>query len=131
MDDKEIEALGWWHKCLAWLMRSLIINYCFIHKIGKIYVNMKTKEVTFEINRKQEASLMKYSGKAKKYHMEDAVFDRLKDILKKRSDKDFEESKFDQKTETDYLKEQLREQKAMLETLIESINPVKKESLRP
>lgn len=101
-------------------MRWLIINYCFIHKIGKIYVNMKTKEVSFEINRKQEAALTKYNGSVEKYFMDSVVFERLKQILKVRNEKEFEESnkEFDQKKENDFLKEELSKQTEMLNRIL-------------
>jgi hypothetical protein len=75
------------------VVKSFIINYCFIHKIGKMYVNKKTREVTFEVNRKREAALTEYSGGKHRYILEQAVFDRLHDILKKRKEEEFAEMK--------------------------------------
>jgi hypothetical protein len=79
---------------------------------------MRTKEVSFDVNRKQEAALTKYSGKVKKYFMEKEVFNRLKQILKERNDKDFEEAKmkeqFDAKKENQVLKRELREIKSIM-----------------
>lgn len=94
-DDTELDLnieeakLVWWKRYAIKIMRALVINHCFIHKIGKIYVNMKTKEVSFEINRKQEAALTQFSGGVQKYFMEQEVFGRLNDILKERNEKEF------------------------------------------
>lgn len=122
LQDKRIRDIVWWKRIVAVVLRKLIINYCFIHKIGKIYVNMKTKEVSFEINRKQEAALTKYSGGAKKYFLEEEVFDRLKLILKERNDKEFEASKeeFDQKAAMESLKQRLEEQNELIKQLLEA-----------
>lgn len=85
-----------------------------VHKIGKIYVNIKTKEVSFEINRKQEAALTKNSGSAYKYFMEKPAFERLKQILKDRKKEAFEASKFDQKTATEAIQNQLEKLEKLL-----------------
>jgi hypothetical protein len=81
---------------------------------------MKTKEVSFEINRKQEAAMTKYDGSVKKYFMDSAVFDRLKQILKNRSEKEFEASKedFDQKKEIEFLKNALNDQTVILNAIL-------------
>lgn len=76
---------------------------------------MRTKEVTFEINRKQEAALTKYSGGAVGYFMEQEVFDRLKDIIKVRNEQKFEDSMkdFDPKKEIEALKALIIEKQSM------------------
>lgn len=81
---------------------------------------MKTKEVSFEINRKQEAALTKYSGSIRRYFLEHEVFERLKEILKKRKEKEFEASKADDeiKTENNFIKEELEKHSKILEELL-------------
>lgn len=74
-----------------------------------MYVNKKTREVTFEVNRKQVAALTTNSGRKKRFYMEQPAFDRLLDILTQRRAKKFEQIKEEMDNKADYaaLKDQL------------------------
>lgn len=59
------DKLSFGRKLFIKLSKWLIAKNPFIHKIGKIYVNIKTKEITTEIHRRQVPIIdKKMSGKS-------------------------------------------------------------------
>lgn len=84
----------WILKAVECFVRKQIAGYYLLHKIDKFYVNLSTKEITFDVNRKQLKALTTNSKflRLKKwilrcfvdqsFVMEQEAFDRCKKVLK-------------------------------------------------
>lgn len=86
MDEEEDQqSLKLWQQFTVWFLKGRITKYPFLHKIDKVYVNMKTREMTLEINRKQKVIADKTISKD--------VLKSIKEILSERNNgKDSEEN---------------------------------------
>lgn len=79
---------------VEWFVKKQIASYFLLHKIDKFYVNVSTREVTFDVNRKQLKALTTNSKflrfkesffnffSDQSFVMEQEAFDRCKKILK-------------------------------------------------
>lgn len=81
-------------KAAEWFVKLQISSYFLLHKIDKFYVNVSTREVTFDVKRKQLKALTTKSRFLRwkdnvlgffvdqSFVMEEEAFDRCKKILK-------------------------------------------------
>lgn len=81
-------------RSVEWFVTKQISGYYLLHKIDKFYVNLSTREVTFDVNRKQLKALTTDSKFLRlkelflsyfvdqSFVMEQEAFDRCKKILK-------------------------------------------------
>lgn len=64
--------------------KFLISKYPYLHKIDRIYVDVKSKEISVEVNQKPKQVEIRnfYSVNINKHMMKQETFDRIKEILK-------------------------------------------------
>lgn len=84
LDKNQVDELPMWPRTIVKVCTHLITKYPFIHKIDKVFLNMKTKEVTVEVNQKQVEILTTRDNMSQKYLMNQQSFDQIKQILNQR-----------------------------------------------
>jgi coproporphyrinogen III oxidase-like Fe-S oxidoreductase len=82
LKNRQIAVLPWWQKIPMQIAKKFIITHCYIHKIDKMFVNMRTREVTLKVNNIHERPLTKYSGGGSRFYMSQEAFERLQTILR-------------------------------------------------
>lgn len=71
-------------KCIAKILNSLFSKHPSLDKIDRIYVNIKTRQVTIEVNSKHENILSRndiFNGR--KYLLNREAFDQVFQIIRK------------------------------------------------
>lgn len=73
MDKKQIEDLNFLPKYILKVLICLIASKPFLHKLDKFYINLKTKDVTVKVNRKQH--------KIMSFEIDDDAFEGIKELI--------------------------------------------------
>lgn len=67
------EDLALFPRCTTSVLKWLIASNPFLHKLDKFYVNLKTKDITIEVNRKHLKLI--------KIKIEDDAFEGIKNLI--------------------------------------------------
>lgn len=82
LTDSEMSDLDFAPKCLVRFLKERIAKYPFLHKIDKVYVNIKTRELTVQVNRKHIKILTENTRKKSEIClMDQEAFDYIKNIV--------------------------------------------------
>lgn len=86
LDKKETNELEIFSKYIVKALKGRITKFPFLHKLDKIYVNLRTREVTIEVNKKQEKVLEQIDVFGSRSHLIDQhALDCIREIINSRN----------------------------------------------